>query len=761
VNAVDQLSNRVKRLNVKARFKVNEKTWPPIHVKDYTPLLLFHHHDQHTAKQSAAIAKFVHSGEIHQVVSKTNNSKCLRLETDEQAAKELVSASKITKDISEILATLEVGQLILIEGAPGIGKTILLHEIAYQWGSGTLLQSFKLMLLVHLRDPVVQQIETIYDLLLKLFCKGDIQAAGIIDACNSYLFDTSGKDLIFMFDGYDEFPTALQDNSLIASILNREVLPDCSLVVSSRPHASIDLREQASVQVEILGFTEEERVHYIQQAFKRQPHSIKKLTDYLDQHWTISSLCFVPFNMAVLIFIYKQGILPKNSIELYNRFICLTVCRYLAKSDQQLNNTITDIQKLPEPYNRIVKQLSKLSLEALNDNKLIFTLNDIEAVCPDIVSNPEAINGFGLLQAVEHLDLTGTTKTFNFVHFSIQEFLAANYVAHLSPKEELLVLKEYFWSALHFNMFAVYVALTKGQHSSFKKFISDGNEEIVIADKFLSDHLKCLHLFRCFYEAGDETMCRAIENAETFCYRNSKRVDVTDTRLSHSELECVTLFLTSSSCKEWGEGLNLYRCYIQDQGIRILHRRLKNGGITISKLWVDTNGLTSSSSSLVSDIVINCKIKVLWIDGNEIVGEDDGFHTMFSNPSSRLELLHMADAKLSSKGAIKLFSSLAIGNKLKVLWVTANEISDEASLIIFETLKSNTSLVRLKMGGNPLSGESAQHIVSALLHNDTLKELGLPGYSEEVKVKIAIQLRKIHEKRQIRGCHVKLEVTYW
>ena len=92
---------------------------------------------------------------------------------------------------------------------------------------------------------------TIHDL-LQSFCKGDIKKAEIASECNDYLFNNSGKDLIFLFDGYDEIPVALQESSLIASIINREVLPDCGLVVSSRPHASVNLREEASVRVEIL-----------------------------------------------------------------------------------------------------------------------------------------------------------------------------------------------------------------------------------------------------------------------------------------------------------------------------------------------------------------------------------------------------------------------------------------------------------------------------------------------------------------------------
>ena len=211
------------------------------------------------------------------------------------------------------------------------------------------------------------------------------------------------------------------------------MLPHCALVVSSRPHTTVHFRERATVRVDILGFTEIERNQFIQQALKEQPQSIKELTQYLEDHFTISSLCAVLFNMIVLLFLYKQGVsLPNNSTELYNHFICLTICRYLAKYGHPLDNTITDLTNLPDPYNKIIQQLSKFSLEALNNNKLVYTFDEIKASCPDIVDIPEAISGFGLLQARQHFSLTGKTMTFNFRHFSIQEFLAAHYVASLS-----------------------------------------------------------------------------------------------------------------------------------------------------------------------------------------------------------------------------------------------------------------------------------------------------------------------------------------
>ena len=195
-----------------------------------------------------------------------------------------------------------------------------------------------------------------------------------------------------------------KNSSLIGDIIKCHVLPLYGLVISSRPHASQHLRKQATIRVDILGFTETEREHYIKQALSDQPHKILELTEYLHQQPSIDSICFIPFNMVILLYLYKLGVsLPKNSTELYHHFICFTICRHISKFSNPLANDITNLSDLPEPYNRIIQQLSKLSLEALNNNKLIFTLDEIIAACPDIATIPGAINGFGLLQAVEHL----------------------------------------------------------------------------------------------------------------------------------------------------------------------------------------------------------------------------------------------------------------------------------------------------------------------------------------------------------------------
>ena len=746
---------------------VDDNTWPPGKLTCFTPLLLIHHQDGHcTPQQVTAMAELMYKGDIEKVALETAEQSTVKKHKIDAYGYEKfnkkfdTSRSSATKEIEEILAPLEKSNksaFILIEGAPGIGKSILLNEISYRWANKELLQKFELVLLICLRDPSLQRIVSVNDL-LQLFCKGDKNTTQIISACAQHLFANGGKTLTLLLDGYDEYPEHLQESSLIADIIKRQVLPLCGLVVSSRPHASQHLRELATIRVDILGFTETEREHYIKQALPNQPYKVEELTQYLHQHPSVDSICFSPFNMVILLYLYKLGIpLPDNSTDLYLHFICSTICRHLSKFGKPLTHFITALTDLPDPYNRIIQQLSKLSLEALNSNKLIFTLDDITAACPDIVAIPGAINGFGLLQAVQHFDLYTKTMTLNFIHFTIQEFLSAHYISNLPQNEELKVIEANFWSNIHSNMFSIYISLTKGQRSAFKQFLSGGNKVIAIADKFLKDQLKCLILYRCFKEAGNHTLCNTIERANIF---HNRVIRLGGTSLTGSDMECISLFLTSSFNKEW-EGLYLIDCHIQNKGLNILYRGLRHcSDVTINTMVLQHNGLTAQSSSLISELTVKCKVKELWIDNNRTIGEDQQLYSMLTKPSSVLEKLVMVNTQLSSRAATDLFTAVKDNNKLKKLYIDINAITDDACDAITTALESNSCLVKLNMYGNPLSSEAILNIVQCLKVNDTLQLIGLPKCNEDIQENIRSLQEVVNKNRASRGCQVKLEIKF-
>ena len=741
---------------------VDDDTWPPEQPTSFTPLLLIHSKGNRTPGEAKAIAKLMHAGDIGNIALTTGDHptvKRARVDSHEKCHK-VLDTSRATKEIEDILAPLvesKEASFILIEGAPGIGKSMLLKEVAYRWGKQQLLQMYELVLLVCLCDPSLRQVKSVDDL-LQLFYKRDKNAAEIVSACSEYLSKNGGRTLVLLLDGYDEYPEGLQKCSLIADIIKRQILPHCGLVISSHPHASGHFHIQATIRVDILGFTEAEREHYIKQALIDQPHKIEELTQYLHQHSSIDSICFIPFNMVILVFLYKLGIpLPKNSTELYHHFICSTICRHLSKLGNPLTHNITDLTDLPEPYSRRIQQLSKLSLEALNTNKLIFTFDEITTACPDIAAIPGAINGFGLLQVVQHFGHHTKMMTLNFIHFTIQEFLAAYYISHLPPDEEYKVLKENFWSDIHFNMFSMYTSLTKGQRPAFKKFLSGGNEAITISHEFLKDHLQCLRLYRCFNEADDHTMCDTIEQAKIFC---DKIIYLTDTMLTASDMECVSLFLTSSLNKVW-ESLGLDNCYIQDKGLNILYHGLcHSNDVTINQLQLHNNGLTTQSSSLISELTVICKVKELDISDNEFIGEDQQLYSILTDASNVLEYLNMWHTSLSSSAAVALFSALKDNNELKRLNIQSNNITDDAFDAITTALESNSCLVALTMCNNPLSNETIINIARCLEVNNALQLLRLSDCPECVKENIMSLQEVVNQKRESRGYLVELKIEF-
>ena len=746
---VSMLSNKVSQIYIQTRFMVDDNDWPPEQPDNFTPLLFIHYSDRRTPEQVELIAELIYRGDIDLAIKHS------KLHSHEKYQK-VLDHIKATKEIEEILAPLErKTSFILIEGAPGIGKSVLLKEIAYRWGKKQLLQTFKFVLLVCLRDPSLQRINSLNDL-LHLIYEEDENPTEVLSACSQYITKDNGKCLTLLLDGYDEYPSNLQQNSFIAKILKRKILPNCGLVVSSRPHASEHL-QKPDIRVDILGFTETERKHCIEKALSDQPHKIKELTQYLHQQPSIDSICFIPFNMFVLLYLYKMGYRPKNSTELYHHFICFTIHHHLSKLGIPLNHDVTDLADLPEPYSRVIKQLSKLSMEAANIQKLIFTFKEFKDACPDVANIPGAINGFGLLQAVQHSYLY-TKTTLNFMHFTIQEFLAAHYISNLPPNKQLKVIEANFWNNTHLNIFSMYLSLTKGQQPSFKKFLSGGNEEVIISHEFLENQLKCLHLYSCFNEANDCAACNTIECADVF---SCKQISLWGITLTATDIQCLSVFLASSSNKEW-VGLNLRNCIIQDRGLNILYHGLCHSkDVTINELWLGFNTLTVHSSSLISELTVKCQVKELVIAGNYSIGEDPRLYFMLTDRFTVLEKLHMHNIELTSRAAIALFAAIRDNKTLKKLEIGDNAIDHDACDAITTTLKTNKCLTTLGLHNNPLSSEAIVKIVECLKVNNVLRNLGLPDCPPHIQKSIKSLQEVVNESRKSQPFKVKLlKITY-
>ena len=652
--------------------------------------------------------------------------------------------------ITELLNHLEQNDssTILLVGLSGVGKSMFLKEVAYQWGARNLLKKFALVILVCLRNVNVE-IKSLSDL-IKCFCtegeSDDDTATQITVAASKYFSDDHSKYVALLLDGYDELCPEMKKEGLIVDILNRKVLRHCSLIISSRPHTTVSLRRYNLNPhiVEVLGFTVDKRDQYIKIALQNDD-KVKKLLDYLQYHSTINSLSFNPFHLAVLVYLCNEDdSLPTDSAELYEFIICSNVSRYLAKLGGDPDDLVcyAELNDLPEPSKVIIQQLSKLSLNAVQRNKSTFTYAHIKEICPKCPPiTPGTTNtGFGLLKA----EKIGRSIQVSFVHNSIQEYLAA-YSLHMQPDEELSFLKENFWNDTFSNLFTMYIEMTKTmrkeQRSSFINLLKD--RDVKTSTKLL----KYLHLFRCFKKIGENQMCTTIEEAF------SSQVNFCATTLSPSDVESLSVLISKSSCSEWKK-VNFFGSHIQDIGIKVLHRMLHTA--TIEVLDLQKNFLTSLVDSEISEIVIRCAVKELWIGFNPSAGETEDFCKMLSDPSSKLNLLAMKSNELSSTSIKRIFNNLQfMNNKLSnaktandddkfQLDLAYNDIDDETCDVIISTLRGNRLL---KLLGLSISATSAENLLAAFEDNTTLEILALPKYPEEIQHRLLQLVETINNKR--------------
>ena len=123
--------------------------WPPNQPKTVVNVALIHYKSSRTEQELVEISK--------------------RHKEGTPAVDELVHHSRVTKDITKLFQTdltcsAEVGnklpKFVLIEGAPGIGKTVLARKVAYLWAKKELLSDVKILFLLFLRDPELQTITT-------------------------------------------------------------------------------------------------------------------------------------------------------------------------------------------------------------------------------------------------------------------------------------------------------------------------------------------------------------------------------------------------------------------------------------------------------------------------------------------------------------------------------------------------------------------------------------------------------------------------
>jgi len=655
-----------------------------------------------------------------------------QMHTDSVEIVEYLSHNNVTKAITEILEPTDAlkgmssPQVMLIDGAPGIGKTYLCKEIAYQWSRGQILTEKSFLFLLRAREQSVQQLKEVKDL-IKYCCHLECEEA--IDDIYKYIKETEGATLIVLLDGYNELPVELPGDRLISQLINRQRLRRCDIVITSRsfPYGSICLIPDC--RIEIIGFTNNDRQEYIKRALANKPADILTLTNYLDSHPTVSSLCYIPLNMTILLHLFTKNDLPQSRTELFKKFVDLTIKLHIEK-DKKMYKAL---QRTDLAIDFIKQKLGQFSYHALRKDHVVFSLGAIRKIYPEITENCVTIHGYGLLQTTEHFTTTGKTLSFNFIHSSIQEFLAAYYIQSLSEEKQFSLLRDTFWNERYLNTWIIYVALTKGKVFAFKYFLSGKHKqfsflarkvfkEFHISPKILQDKMKCLYLFQCFKEANDETMCKTVSES-----MQKKQVDLSQRALFPSNVITLGLFLTYSY-EKW-EKLDISNCNIQDVGLRDLWRALYSNGkskVCINIINLSGNQLSDICVGALTDLANSCDTKELYVSNNKL--GDVGAETLISRlpDDTRLKILLMDGNEISADTADNINQRVSLLTSLNIVGTChlyVHNVSGDCIAEVLELYSARCDLSKFSMHNCPVEAKHLEHILNLLVNNTNLVTL--------------------------------------
>ena len=574
-------------------------------------------------------------------------------------------------------------KVILLEGAPGCGKSTLSVYICQQWEKGQLFNQFQSVILIRLRDPAVKNAKGLADLLP---CPDTTTAQQL----SARMLANRCQDVLFILDGWDELPPNLRKKSIFHKIVQPTLpqtnpLCESTVIVTSRPIASGDLHQVVSSRVEILGFTAEELHQFFTECLKGDTEAVKTLLERIEENPEVAGSCYLPLNATILVHLFKsdRNTLPTTLNGIFSSLVLNCIKRHLKLRTQYKDVSIESLDQLPELAKKPFSVLCQLAYDGVMEDKIIFT------------SLPADVNTLSLLQGVESFIRREKAVSHNFIHLSIQELLAALYIAtQLLTSEQVSKFNELFDKSRFSTVFRFYAAITKLRTPEIK--------DVVIRVASSNKKSLLLSLFHCLYEAQDPSLC------ESIAQQVRHGLDLYDTTLTPSDCLCIGYFFAHVCKMAAGEfEVNLRSCNIGDQGCKYLvsglHKYLDTHSAvtTLLSMYMDSNAISHHGvmHHLSTLLKISC-INVLDLSCNDLVSKQDAI-------------------------CGTLAKQLKNNTTLKQLWLTRCGLNSQSAESLAEALTTNKHLELLSVSNNALCDDGIQHLAHALRVNQGLKDLYL------------------------------------